>query len=61
VNRTVELWDVVTGARLVRWLAPSRNLWEVSGAAVLEVGFADNPDRVFALSGDGRLLVFRRS
>ena len=61
VNRTVELWDVTTGVRLERWHAPSRNPWQVAGAAVLEVGFAASAGRVFALAGDGRLLEFRRS
>lgn len=61
VNRTLELWDVVTGVRLERWQAPSRNPWQVSGTAMLEVGFGDGPGRIFALAGDGRLLEFRRS
>lgn len=59
VNRTVELWDVTTGARLQRWNAPARNLWQGPGAAMLAVGFSTSPDRFFALAGDGRLLELR--
>ncbi|NJN52071.1 MAG: hypothetical protein HC809_10190 [Gammaproteobacteria bacterium] len=61
VNRTVELWDLETHARMALWRTEARNPWHETGAAVLAVGFGQAPGSYYALAGDGRLVELRQS
>ena len=60
-NQRIELFDVASGALLQRWDPGTRHRMRPTGAAILEVAFAENQGYLFALTGDGRLLELRRS
>lgn len=60
-NHRIELFDVASGALLQRWDSGTRHRMRPTGAAILEVAFAENQGYLFALTGDGRLLELRRS
>ena len=57
----MELWDVTRGKRLHYWTTEARNLWHPAGSAIVDVSFAENPGRYYALAGDGRLMLLNRS
>lgn len=60
-NRKVTLYDVTTGQKLQTWDAGTRHAMRATGAAILEIGFAEQTSSLYALAGDGRLLQLRRS
>jgi WD40 repeat protein len=60
-NRKVALYDVSTGQLLQKWDPGLRHPMRASGAAILELAFAENYSTLYALAGDGRLIQLRRS
>ena len=61
LNHRVELWDTTTGRQIKAWAANAKNPFHPSGTAILAVGFAENPNKFFAIAGDGRMMELRRS
>jgi WD40 repeat protein len=60
-NRQVALYDVRTGRLIQRWDPGTRHTMRATGAAIVEIAFAENSNTLYALAGDGRLLQLRRS
>ena len=54
-------FDVASGRRLQTWDPGTRHAMRASGAAIIELAFADGIGSLWALAGDGRLLKLRRS